>query len=160
MGTTEGHDDTTRTTGADALQRLMDEIPPGPEWIDGTPMSNQDAADSAVALTDDATVRSALRHLLTLHLTALETANDGPVAPAITVRPTSRQDVTGHMPQDTADDAYLQIGPARIAVDPSSRETLNAGIDVLTGIQYMARTLESHLRVIHVAPQHSPFSKR
>lgn len=68
--------------------------------------------------------------------------------------PTSRKQIIVHNPTDTADDAYLQIGRIRVEFDASTRESRTAALEALAGLQYSARQLERHLRVIRVAPEH------
>ena len=70
---TEGRDSEGRLAGSAAIQRLVDEIPEGVTWPDGTFMNTWDAADTAVesilAMEDAPEVAAAaLRHLFALHL--------------------------------------------------------------------------------------------
>lgn len=64
-------------------------------------------------------------------------------------------DITAHLPADTADEAYLQLGDVKVHLDPSTRESRTKAIEQLTRIRHLSAELEASLRVIRVAPEHA-----
>ena len=59
-----------------------------------------------------------------------------------------------HLPFDTADVAYLQLGTVEVHFDPSTREGRAKACEQLDRLRLALNHLESHLRVIRVAPEH------
>lgn len=75
-----------------------------------------------------------------------------PPAPRLTVRPATRDDIDYHVPADTVDEAYIQIGTVRVQFDASGGDSRTAAIAALEKLQRAARQVENHLRVIKVRP--------
>jgi len=73
------------------------------------------------------------------------------------VRPTWH-DAVSHVPDNTADEAFLLIGDVEIHFDASSRESRAQALAALAVIRRCVDNMEEHLRVIRVAPEHAQTS--
>lgn len=69
-------------------------------------------------------------------------------------------EIGSHLPYDTADLAYLQFGTVEVHFDASTREGRVKAFEQLARLRSVADNLESHLRVIRVAPEHAELGDR